>query len=102
MESRAKLFGHPIHQMLVIFPAGLLATSVAFDIAYHVADNTALANVAHYLILAGIVGAALMAVTAWMGGELVDRLGIGICDETGLNAPSTLRRSLRSQPARGH
>ena len=48
------------------------------------------------------LGAALMAVTAWMGGELVDRLGIGICDETGLNAPSTLRRSLRSQPARGH
>jgi uncharacterized membrane protein len=26
MQSRAKLFGHPIHQMLVAFPLGLLAT----------------------------------------------------------------------------
>lgn len=23
MESRAKLFGHPIHQMLIVFPLGL-------------------------------------------------------------------------------
>ena len=28
MESRAKLFGHPIHQMLIVFPLGLLATAV--------------------------------------------------------------------------
>ncbi len=26
MESRAKLFGHPVHQMLIVFPLGLLAT----------------------------------------------------------------------------
>ena len=25
MESRAKLFGHPVHQMLIVFPLGLLA-----------------------------------------------------------------------------
>jgi len=166
MESRAKLFGHPIHQMLVIFPAGLLATSVVFDIVHRASGSQAMAMVAHYLIVAGIVGAALaapfglidwlsiprntraralgawhgsgnlvvvalfvaslllrldaptapswpaqslsfvgaavMLVTAWMGGELVDRLGVGICDETGLDAPSTLRRDLRTQQARGH
>ena len=31
MESRAKLLGHPIHPMLIVFPLGLLATAVAFD-----------------------------------------------------------------------
>jgi uncharacterized membrane protein len=31
MESRAKALGHPIHQMLVPFPFGLLATAVIFD-----------------------------------------------------------------------
>ena len=32
MESRAKFLGHPIHQMLIVFPLGLLATAVIFDI----------------------------------------------------------------------
>lgn len=31
MESRAKLFGHPIHPMLIPFPLGLLSMSVIFD-----------------------------------------------------------------------
>jgi hypothetical protein len=30
-ESRAKLFGHPIHTMLIVFPLGLLATALLFD-----------------------------------------------------------------------
>lgn len=32
MESKAKLLGHPIHQMLVPIPFGLLATAVIFDL----------------------------------------------------------------------
>ena len=32
MESRAKLLGHPIHQMLIVFPLGLLGSSIIFDI----------------------------------------------------------------------
>ena len=31
MESRAKLLGHPIHQMLIVFPLGLLAMAVIFE-----------------------------------------------------------------------
>ena len=34
MESKAKLFGHPIHPMLIVFPLGLLGTAVIFDIIY--------------------------------------------------------------------
>ena len=32
MQSRVKLLGHPIHPMLVVFPLGLLAMSVIFDV----------------------------------------------------------------------
>jgi uncharacterized membrane protein len=32
MESSAKALGHPIHQVLIVFPLGLLATAVVFDI----------------------------------------------------------------------
>ena len=32
MEARAKLFGHPIHQMLIVLPLGLLAGVVLFDV----------------------------------------------------------------------
>ena len=32
MESKAKVLGHPVHPMLIVFPLGLLATAVAFDI----------------------------------------------------------------------
>jgi hypothetical protein len=39
MESKAKLFGHPIHPILIVFPLGLLATSLIFDIIYLLGGN---------------------------------------------------------------
>jgi uncharacterized membrane protein len=62
MESKAKLFGHAIHPMLVVFPLGLLATSVVFDIVGIVTGNGTWSFVAYYLIGAGIVGGLLAAV----------------------------------------
>ena len=42
------------------------------------------------------VGAGLALVTAWLGGELVDRLGIGVSEGAHVDAPSSLRqRTLR-------
>ena len=35
MESKAKVLGHPIHPMLIVFPLGLLATAVAFGQSIH-------------------------------------------------------------------
>ena len=32
MESKVKVPGHPVHPMLIVFPLGLLATSVIFDV----------------------------------------------------------------------
>jgi uncharacterized membrane protein len=162
VESKAKLFGHPLHQILVVFPLGLLATSVIFDIAYFVTNNTLLSDVAYWMMVAGIIGGVVAApfglvdwlaipggtraktigglhgagnvvvlllfalswymrgradtvpgtfayvcsflgvglalLTGWLGGELVDRLGIGVDPGAHVNAPS----SLSGRPAHEH
>lgn len=155
MRSKARLLGHPVHQMLVVFPLGLLGTSVVFDILYLVTGHETMPVVSYWLIGAGIVGGLLAAipgaidwlsippgtrakrigamhgggnvvvlvlfvlsflardttyqpglgemvwsflggalalVTAWLGGELVDRLGVGVEDDAHLDAPSSLHR----------
>jgi len=161
MESRAKLFGHPIHQMLIVFPLGLLATSLFFDIIAVAADHPGLFTASYYMIAAGVVsaliaavfglidylaipsgtrakrigtmhgggnlvvvvlfaaswfmrrghvtdpgtlaivvsglGAALGGVTGWLGGELVDRLGVGVDDGANLDAPSSLHGPVRAR-----
>jgi uncharacterized membrane protein len=161
MESRAKLFGHPIHQMLIVFPLGLLATALAFDVVHLLTGNGYWSEIAYWMIAAGVVtgllaapfglidwlaipggtrakrvgalhgtgnvvvvllyafswllrsadprtpqvfalalafaGGALALFTGWLGGELVDRLGVGVTEGAHLDAPS----SLRAQRARG-
>ena len=155
MRARVRFLGHPVHQMLVVFPLGLLATAVVFDIIYLLSDIPVMAAVSYWMIAAGLVGgllaapfglldwlgipdgtrakrigalhgggnvlvlllfassfllrdrdyapqlgqiawafagAALALVTAWLGGELVDRLGVGVDEEAGVNAPSSLHR----------
>jgi uncharacterized membrane protein len=65
MESRAKALGHPIHQMLIPFPFGLLSTAVIFDIVSLFVGNAARANtlslVAFWMIAAGLVGGLIAA-----------------------------------------
>jgi uncharacterized membrane protein len=65
MESRAKALGHPIHQMLIPFPFGLLSTAVIFDIIYLFVNNPSTANtlslVSFWMIAAGIVGGLIAA-----------------------------------------
>lgn len=153
MESRAKLFGHSVHQMLVVFPLGLLATAVVFDLVWLGTRNPVMAAVSFWMMAAGIIGAvvaapfglvdwlaidkntrakrigalhgggnavvallfvgswlmrsadqpppttaialgivgALIALfTAWLGGELVARMGVGVYDRANLDAPSSL------------
>ncbi len=160
MESKAKLLGHPIHQMLIVFPLGLLATAVIFDIIALASDNAVLFLTSYWMIAAGVIGGLLAAlfgvvdwfaipnktrakdvgfwhgagnvvvvalfaiswfsrrptpdhppatalllsliaiaiglVTAWLGGELVARLAVGVDDGAHLNSPS----SLSGRPAR--
>ena len=61
MESRAKLLGHPIHQMLIVFPLGLLGASVIFDILTLATGNPTWSGVAYWLIPAGLIGGLIAA-----------------------------------------
>src|SRR5919202_1534963 len=107
MDSKAKLFGHPIHPMLIVFPLGLLATSVVFDVVAQFAASWLLRRPAPHepagLPLAlSVVAVVLALVTGWLGGELVDRLGVGVDTGAHLNAPSSLSgRSAAENVAEG-
>ncbi len=161
MQARVKLLGHPVHQMLIVLPLGLLTGAVVFDTIHLIADGNGFSFVSYWLIPAGVLsgllaavfgfldwtgipsdtrakrigifhalsnvvvlalftaswflrgdanaapgaaalvlsyaGGALSMVAGWLGGELVDRLGIGVDEGAHVNAPS----SLSDQPARG-
>jgi uncharacterized membrane protein len=43
-------------------------------------------------LLLEIVGVATMIVSGWLGGELVDRLGVGVDEAANVDAPSSLGR----------
>jgi uncharacterized membrane protein len=154
MESRAKLLGHPIHQMLIVFPLGLLAMAVVFDLLAIGLGQPYWSEISYWMIAAGVVTGLLAApfgtidwlaipsgtrakrigaahgignvvvvlmfavswllrtgapatpgamalalsftagcialVTGWLGGELVDRLAVGVDDGAHVDAPSSL------------
>ena len=66
MESKVKFAGHPVHPMLIVFPLGLLATAVIFDIIYLLSGNSQWAVVAYYMMGAGIIGGLAAAVFGWL------------------------------------
>src|ERR687883_1617546 len=165
MESRAKLVGHAVHPMLIVFPLGLLGMAVIFDLIYLGSGNRDLATASYWMIAAGVITGLLAAVfgfwdwlslpggtrakgvgllhgggnvvvvglfivawllrlnarggaveyapnglpivlevvalllalvTGWLGGELVERLGVGVDEGAHVDAPS----SLSGEPAR--
>jgi uncharacterized membrane protein len=147
----ANLFGHPIHQMVIVFPLGLLATAVVFDMIRAGTHQTIWSVTAYFMIGAGVisglvaalfglidflavpertrakayglwhglgnvavlilfaaswwlrqsnpatpsqlaiglslVGLVVVLVTGWLGGELVDRFGMGVQPGANPNAP---------------
>lgn len=48
-----------------------------------------------------LTAAALVPVTAWLGGELVSRLGVGVYEDAGLDAPSSLHLD-EQEPVASH
>jgi uncharacterized membrane protein len=155
MKSKATLFGHAIHPMLIVFPLGLLAIAVVFDAIFLFTRERTFAAVAYWDIAAGVIGGLLAAVFGlidwmaipigtrakavgawhgganfvtltlfgiswllrynaaehaansvafvlevvgvmialfggWLGGELVERLGVSVSPNANLDAPSSL------------
>jgi len=81
MESRIKLLGHPVHPMLIVFPLGLLATAVIFDVLYLATANADLATFSFWAMAAGLVGglvAAIFGLIDWLAipnGTRAKRIG---------------------------
>lgn len=163
MESKAKILGHPIHTILIVFPLGLLATSIIFDAVFLATQNSRWADISYWMIAAGIIGGLIAApfglvdwlaippgtraksvgllhgvgnlivlllfagswflrsdnpgwpgtlelvlsgagvilatITGWLGGELVDRLAVGVDEGAHLNSPSSLSGRPASETA---
>jgi uncharacterized membrane protein len=83
MESRVKLAGHAVHPMLVIFPLGLLFTSLVFDVIFLVTRNTGFAF-ASFAAVGLWHGITSLAVIALFAGSWVARF---------LGSPSRPRRT---------
>jgi uncharacterized membrane protein len=155
MESRVKIFGHPVHPMLIVLPLGLFIAAIVFDAIYLWRGFSTLRTVGFWNIAGGIIGGLVAAmfglidwlaiptrtraktigvwhalsnvaaiivfafvfwtrystrafattpalfaleiaaliialVGGWLGGELVDRLGVGVDTDANLNAPNSL------------
>jgi uncharacterized membrane protein len=69
MNSGARIFGHPIHPVLIVFPLGLLTAAVMFDVIRLFTGNPTWSQVAFYMIAAGVIGglvAAVFGLIDWM------------------------------------
>jgi uncharacterized membrane protein len=86
MQSRARFLGHSIHQLLVAFPVGLLATAVSLDLTA-IFGRYPMA-VALALPLSFAAG-ALTLINARLGGELASRMGVDVSDRAHPDAPPT-------------
>ena len=66
----AKLLGHPVHPMLIVFPLGLLATAVAFDIVGIISGQSEWFRLSFWMMAGGIIGglvAAPFGLADWLG-----------------------------------
>ncbi len=61
--STANLMGHPMHPILITLPIGFFIATLLFDIVFWRTGTEAFATGALWLLGAGLVGAALAAVT---------------------------------------
>ncbi|MFD2795207.1 DUF2231 domain-containing protein [Promicromonospora vindobonensis] len=85
----------------ILHGAGNLVVLVLFTVSWLVRAGT-VGNVpdAAALTLA-LVALVLTAGTGWLGGELVDRLGVGVDDDAGLNAQRKLTTGISVRRAHG-
>ena len=80
VRSRAALFGHPLHPMVVPFPMAFLIGALVSDIAYWRTENPLWASMSTWLIIGGIgmgVIAALLGLTDFVAIKRVRRSAVG-------------------------
>ena len=76
-HSTARIGGHPIHPMLIPFPIVCFILTFVTDVAYSRNHDAGWATASHWLLIVGLVMAALAAVTGvtdYLGDERIRRL----------------------------
>ena len=76
--STANIAGHPLHPILITLPIGLFIGTFLFDIVFWQTSRDVFATAALWLLGAGLVGAALAAVTGlvdFFGDDRIRNLG---------------------------
>ncbi|MGC4886415.1 DUF2231 domain-containing protein [Micromonospora sp. NBC_01392] len=68
-----------------------IAVILLFAAVWAVRLNAESRNAGGALIAIEVVAVAILGISAWLGGELVDRLGVGVDPDHDLNASSSLR-----------
>lgn len=81
--SRAKRIG-------LLHGSGNVVVVVLFAVSWLLRANAHDRKPGAAALVCSFAGLVLGAVTAWLGGELVERLGVGVDDGAGVNAPSSL------------
>ncbi|MDP9793360.1 putative membrane protein [Catenuloplanes nepalensis] len=66
MQTRVRALGHPVHQMVIVFPLGLLVTGTIFDLVRLITGNEIFGQVGFWNITAGVIGAIVAATTGWL------------------------------------
>ena len=77
---------------------GNLLAVLLFAIAVYLRSGSAQYENGAVSLALEVVSFGILAVTAWLGGELVDRLGVGVDDGANLDAPNSIR--VKRGPAR--
>ena len=70
MRAKARLLGHPIHPMLIVFPLGLLTVAAIFDVISVCTHNGQWSNLSYWMIASGVIGgliAAMFGIIDWFG-----------------------------------
>lgn len=62
MDRGAKLLGHHVHPILIVFPLGLLSTAAIFELIYYVAGGPTFNSLAYWMLLSGVIGGVAAAV----------------------------------------
>jgi len=66
VKNGAKILGHHVHPMLIVFPLGLLSTAFIFDIAFLLTDRPVFHLLAYWLIPAGLIAGVAAALFGWI------------------------------------
>lgn len=73
MNRSIQLLGHPVHQLLVLFPGGLLFSAVLVDLSTLVGTGPRAVQLAHDLLALGLAGGLLAAPFGWLDWRRIPR-----------------------------